>query len=375
MKRSYVVVTVSLLALAAVPLSGQQSTDVRLAVLFENYSFESGLPYKSLSEVTVPVGIDLGLGRVGSLALSGGWTSVSLNDEDADPGDQKQPSLMDTEARLSLNVIPGNLVLLANGAIPTGVKTVHRDELSILGAIASDVIGLAASQLGTGGNVGGGFVGAIPLGRWALGLGGTYKQPLSYVPVIGETDELKPGAEFRTRAGVEGPIGRRSYLRVAGIYAMRSKDAVGDEPQHGIGNRIVGYVSLNQGIGSSSLVLYGFDVFRSDAQVEPTAIGAAVLPRGNLIVAGARWAFNMGSGATLSPRAEFRLSAQAPDTLDNALALRGRSIRGGLDLRAQLSSVASLVFQVDGITGFVREAGENVGLKGFRVAVHTEFRP
>jgi len=207
-------------------------------------------------------------------------------------------------------------------------------------------------------------------------LGGTYKLPLTYVPVSDRGDELKPGQEFRFRAGLEGPIGRRSYIRIAGIYAMRSKDELDSETQNGVGNRIVGYVSLNQGLGQTTLVLYGFDVFRSDPQIEPTAIGAAILPRGNLTAAGLRWTVPLASGISVGPRAEFRYSLRALDDTDTALRKAGQSVRFGVDLRNQVNPQLAIVVQGDGITGELADPNRMmVGFQGFRFAVHTEITP
>ena len=99
---------------------------------------------------------------------------------------QNIAGMLDTEARLSINLVSGRLVALATGAIPTGTKTVQQEQLSVLGAISSDVIGFSASNLGSGGHVGAGFVGATPVGKFALGYGATFRLPLSYTPITGQ---------------------------------------------------------------------------------------------------------------------------------------------------------------------------------------------
>jgi hypothetical protein len=380
MRPTYLVVTASLLAAAGAPIYAQGTVEIRAAGFYESYAFDTdvgSLQLKNISEMAVPVGVDVRLGRVGTLALSSGWANVQLTSKNPSVlPDQTISGIIDTEARLSLDLIPGRLMLLMNGAIPTGVKTVTENELAILGALTSDIIGFSAPQLGSGGNVGGGFAGAVPVGRFAIGLGGTYRLPLTYVPVSDRAEELKPGQEFRFRAGLEGPIGRRSYIRFAGIYAMRSKDEIDAELGNGVGNRIVGYLSLNQGVGSSTLILYGFDVFRSDPQIEPTATGAAVLPKGNLTAAGMRWTFPLAPGTSLGPRAEFRYSLTANSETDVTLRKAGQSIRAGLDLRRQVNQQFAIVLQADGVTGKLADIDRTmVGIQGFRVALHTEITP
>ena len=161
------------------------------------------------------------------------------------------------------------------------------------------------------GSVGGGFVAAIPVGSWAIGFGATANNQLSYEPVA-TLGELKPGFEIRVRAGLQGAIGRRTYLRVATIFARKAKDELSGAVQNGIGNRIIGYFSLNQAISRGSLTLYAFDVFRADPQLEPTAAGAAVLPKGNLLATGFRFSYPVSPTFSLTPRAEYRVSRRAP---------------------------------------------------------------
>ena len=370
-------------ALAALPLvaAAQIRVDARSSVFYESYTFDTLIVFNRVSELTVPVGVNIRFGTAATMSLSGGYAQVDLRTADpAQLANQTISGPLDTEARLSLNVVPGKLVALFTGVIPTGTKAVQLEELAVLGAISSDVIGFASSNLGTGGNVGGGFAGAIPVGKFALGFGATYKQPMAYVPVLGETDQLKPGGELRLRSGLEGSVARRTYMRLAGIYVRTQKDkialpGVGDSTKHGVGNRIIGYVSVNQGLGAGSVTLYGFDVFRGDPQIEQTAQGAALLPRGNLLAVGGRIDWPVGQRLIMSPQAELRLSAAAPDTTVTALERLGQSLRIGTDVRFDEASTASLVLQGGVVTGYVVQSGTNVKLSGYRVSLHLELRP
>jgi hypothetical protein len=369
-----------MLAIAGIPLQAQSTVEVRAAGFYESYTFDTdagSLQLKQIDELSVPVGIDVHFGRIGDLTISSGYAHVKLTSKNPSIlPDQTISGILDTEARLSLNLIPGNLLILVNGALPTGMKQVEEDELAVLGALSSDIIGFASPQMGSGGNVGGGFAGAFAVGRFALGVGGTYRLPLAYVPVSGRDQELKPGQEFRFRAGLEGPLSRRTYLRIAGIYARRLKDEINSALQNGVGDRMVGYLSLNQGIGRSTLILYGFDVFRSNPRIEETVTGAAILPRGNLLAAGMRWTFRVGRNTTLGPRGEFRLSHTAADESDVTLRYTGYSTRAGLDLRQQFNQQLAVVLQAGGIAGAMADINRTmVDFRGFRVALHTEVTP
>ena len=368
------------LAALAPGLSAQIRVDARSSVFYESYSFNT-LLLSRVSELTVPVGVNVHLGTTGTLALSGGYAQVDLETRDQSQlANQSVAGPLDTEARLSLNVVPGKLVALLTGVVPTGTKTVQLEELSILGAISSDVIGFAASNLGSGGNVGGGFAGAIPMGRFALGLGATYKQPMGYTPVLGETEQLKPGGEIRLRSGLEGAVARRTYIRLAAIAVRTQKDkiavpGVGDSTKNGVGHRLIGYASVNQAVGAGSITLYGYDVFRGDPQIEQTAQGAAILPRGNLIAAGGRVDWPLGQRVVVSPQGEFRRSAAAPSDSVTALEKLGQSLRVGADVRLQVAPKAALVLQGGAVTGHVLQAGTRVNLSGYRASLHLELRP
>jgi hypothetical protein len=348
----------------------------RAAYFAESYSFDEGLAYKTVSEYTVPVGLNASLGRRIDLALSTGYVIVRL--ESAVPDqlpDQRLSGIIDTEARLSYNVIPGRLVIFGTGVIPTGIQTVNTQQLSILGAIASDLIGFTATTLGTGGTVGGGFAGAMPVGKFALGISGTYTNPMSYVPVVGDSKALIPGAEVRLRAGLEGPLGRRTYLRTALIYAGRQQDVVGAETQNGVGDRFIGYISANHNLGPGTVTLFAFDVFRNSPTLEPGLVGAAILPRGNLLALGGRYDWRLGFETTVAPRVEFRVSTAAPLEGDTKLLLAGQSLRYGLDIRRQFGRSLVGALQADALSGYIVQGGERIGMNGFRVSAHLEWSP
>jgi len=364
-----------LIALAGMRSNAQQSAEVHTAGFYESYSFDEGLGFDRLTEATIPLGIGIPIGRWGSVALSSAWVNVEL-EAAGDGSSETIRGLIDTDVRLSVNVLPGRLVLLAGGIVPTGIQTVDAGELGILGAIASDVIGLATNELGTGGSAGLGFAGAVPVGQFALGISSTVNTSFAYQPVSDTSARLRPGDELRVRAGLEGPLARRSYLRLAGVATVSAKDQVDGSPVNTAGNRLTGYLSFNQGIAATTLIVYAFDVYRTDPHIESTALGTAALPPGNLFGAGLRWDVLLGRMWTLTPTAEFRNSQLAPfDEPDGPLELAGRSLRAGIDLATRISRSLRVVVQAEGLTGFIVEQGNRVDMTGFRVALHGEFRP
>ena len=374
MKRAAIGLIVPALALWAGRSDCQQAIGVHTAGFFESYKFDEGLGFNRLTQFTVPLGFDLRLGRWGDFAASTSWVYTRLESAVSSDADEEMKGLTDSDFRLSLNLVPSRLMLVVGGVVPTGIETVDPRDLAVLGAISSDIIGLISNELGTGGRVAMGFIGALPVGRYALGLGATVDNSFAYRPVSDTTAQLKPGNQLRIRMGFEGPLGQRSYLRFAGVYAVRSKDKLDGNPVNSIGNRITGYLSVNHGIGSSALIFYGFDVYRADPQLEPTAVGSAVLPAGNLLAVGFRWNVPVARVWSITPRAEFRNSHLVPlEEPNGSMRLAGRSLRGGFDFGRTLGRNFSLVLQGDGVTGFVVQEGSRVNLNGFRVGLHGQL--
>ncbi len=357
------------------PVLAQGQVGSRTAVICENYSLGDGLGFSDISEITVPVAFTARLGTFGTLTASSGYVAITVKQDGQE--DLTLSGLVDTEGRLSINIMRDRLVFLVTGAAPTGMGTIDQTKVAILPAIATDVIGFASGELGAGGRVGTGFAGAFPVGRMALGVGATFQQTFSYDPVEGVPTTLKPGSEVRLRTGLEGPVGPRSYLRMAAILSIRQKDQINDQTVNGVGNRLTGYVSFNQGLGSTSLTLYTFGVSRSDPRLESTALGAAVLPRGNLLAVGGEWSLRLSREVELAPTAQYRVSNAAPDATTSELEKLGNTLRFGLKLRATAGRNTTLVLQANRLTGELRQFGGATpfsDVSGFRAAVHLEVR-
>jgi hypothetical protein len=373
------------LVLGGGPLAGQFPIKVTIGGSAESYAFDPGfgpepgqVEYTQVTQIAAPLGVSVPLGRHGDLTISTGFVRVWLNSRfPQELENQDLTGALDTEMRLSWNVIPNRVIVFANGVIPTGTATVEEGQLNILGVSASDVIGFRIPTVGTGGGGGGGFGAAVPIsGSWSAGIGGSVRVPLAYQPLTDATDKIKPGTDLRLRAGIEGSIARRTYLRIAGVFARQGDYVVADTGRSRVGNRIMGHLSLNQGLGNGALTVYAFDVFRGT----PELVGATVLPRGNLFGAGARYELALGSRFLVVPRGEFRVSEQAAID-DDAMRKAGQSWRLGADLQYSLSGPLRVILQGDGVIGSLRPitgaepSGELPGFSGWRAGLFLEWRP
>ena len=366
------------LFLMASELSAQGGLSVNSALLFERYSFDSGLSYSEVSEFSIPVTFMAPVGNRANLTVSGGFTRVSIvGSPEASQEDQSVSGLFDTEARLVVALVPDRFNLLMTAVVPTGMEALDIGEEAVLRALSSQVIGFSTTSLGSGGGAGAGFVGAIPLGEMALGFAGSYTHSLAYSPVVGQDGEWKPGGEVRVRAGLEGTVGPRSYLRLAAIVGARQKDLVDGEETGSVGKQIHAYASLNHGIESGSFTVFAVNSYRSAPQIEPTAVGAVLMPKGNLLSLGARMEIPVARETRLVPRVEYRRLMEAPrdGTGEGGLESAGSTFRVGADVRFPLTRNLAVVAEGNGLFGNVGDGeGSTVGVNGFRAGLHLEVR-
>ena len=276
-------------------LYGQSPITVNSGLLYEKYEFDDGLTFTGVSQFSIPVTFGTAVGGRGELTLSSGLTKIDLTaSETGGQADRSLSGIVDTEARLVLQLVPDRFSLLLSAVAPTGIESLEVEEGPILTALSSQVIGFSTASLGTGGAGGAGFAAALPAGEMAFGVSASYTQAFAYAPVLGQDGEWKPGGELRVRAGLEGPVGSRSYLSVASVYAKRQKDQVEGVDQGAVGSRLHAYVALNTGVGTGTLTLYAFDSYRSAPQLEATPLGQVVLPKGNLLALGGKAAIPVG---------------------------------------------------------------------------------
>ena len=377
MRSSITLFFIALLALPAPALS-QMREGGNLAVLYESYSFDDGLGYSDISELTLPLTVSADLGGRAWLTLSSGFTSIRLTGDPAfGREDQEMSGLVDTEARAVVELIPGRLNFLATATAPTGMEAMEIGEEVILSALSSQVMGLSTTNLGGGGRAGGGFVGAIPVGRMALGLAGTYTHSMAYNPVVGQDTEWKPGGEIRLRAGLEGTVSTGRYLRLTAIFASRQSDQLDGQDRGEVGQQFHIYGALNQSLGTSSLTLYAFDSYRSAPQIEATSVGALWVPKGNLAALGAKMEIPVGRQSRLVPKAEFRTYSEAPraEGGSGSMESAGTTFRLGADFKQPLRPGLALVVEANGLFGNVGAGeGSTVGVRGFRGGIHLEYR-
>jgi len=374
--------------LAAVALAilfpGASSAQVEVRAnggpIWESYSFDEGLAYQDLSEFSFPVVVDVRFGERASLVLSSGFASVGASAVAGTSAEDVSISgILDTEARLTYEVLPRTLSLIVSGVLPTGITEVATAQSSALGLIASEVLDFSMVRLGSGGGFGVGFVGAVPVGELALGLGATFNASGEFAP-IAQGPDYQPGTEFRIRAGLEGPVARSTYLRVAGIYALRGEDEVGGVSPGEPGGQFSLYGAVEQGLGSSTLGAYGFFSGRSEPGLGQTPVGLNILPESRTFALGTFLTVPVRRTDLLTPRIEYRTNSVVPlAEPGGSFETLGRGFRIGADYRYALPGASDLVVHGDYFTGDVGDPvaagiGELVGVGGYRMGLRLEWR-
>lgn len=356
------------------------------AIIWDRYGFDEGVNLGGLgaldavSELSIPVTVSFPVHERAGLTVSSGYARVTL---DGSRGSTSVAGPTDLEARLTLQVLPDRLSVFATTALPTGTESVAPSETPLLAVLVADVLSFSTQRLGGGGSGGIGVAGAFPVGELAFGWAGSFTAYGGFEPLTGSGLEYVPGNEIRLRAGVEGSVAPRTYVRAAGILARRGEDQIADNAAPQVGIRASVYASVEQAVGRGTLTLYAFDAYRARPTLEQTSLGLAALPRGNLIAFGAQGAIPLGGDLRLAPKLELRRSWQAPDAQDGQLEGLGSSVRIGADLSRRINDRMSLVVEGDLVLGSVEAAvfrtegaaDGSTGLRGLRLGTHLSFRP
>src|ERR1051326_748848 len=335
MMRPRVIIAVLGLAVPSLAAAQAGTTAARSGVVFESYSFGSGLAFTRISELTIPITLTQRIGSRFAFDIGTAFASASVEQSNGKTLDHS--GLVDTDLRATISVIPGRLIFNLVGTIPTGATAVPDTTIPLFGVTATDLLGFTTPGFGSGGGVSAGFASAFKMGNsWAVGTGGSYHYGAGYTPGGGAT----------------------------------AANDLGGAAQSTIGDRVLAYAAMSTPLGNSSLQLYGWEMMRMSATA-----GTVAVPRGNVLAIGARMDRPVSAKATLSPLVEFRheLTGATDTTGKSSLALLGYLLRTGTDLRHRLSSRATGVVQAQVAFGTLHDGATSVSLFGPRLGAYIEW--
>jgi hypothetical protein len=306
---------VASVALLPAPLRAQAGSQVAgvaalSGVEARGLSFQSGLGIKSVTEVAVPFGVAWTASRQLSFDLGGRYAHASRSDSS---GSTSISGLTDIQVRGVYQIVQDVAVLTVAATLPTGKTKLTASQLPVAGVIASDLLPFPVANFGSGFNVTTGLALAVPVGGWAIGLAGSYRQNGSYTPLADTSLSYKAGGEFRIRAGVDRLVGQ-SRVSLGFTYSTFGEDDFGTSPIFQSGKRYIGQASWSFPIGNVGLSLYAWDLYRGNGTVP---ISGATTDKRNVLALGSVASIQMGR-SVLRPQIEYRAHRMGPSQLSSA---------------------------------------------------------
>ena len=221
-----------LLATLAAPLAVGQSSStlyvsserqpIRVSVegLYQQFSDDG----EDISEVSVPFGLYLPIGKAVGLSLQTNYATVSGSDVTSVSG------LGDAQfvASYFQAAGTGSLVLSVGVNVTTGKNALSFEEFQTSALAGQTAYDLRVPTFGQGIRVAPAFTYAFPVGeRVALGLGASYQYRGPYVPLDDLTDQYDPGEEILLTAGADLEITPTSSFSVDLSYGVNGTDTFG----------------------------------------------------------------------------------------------------------------------------------------------------
>jgi hypothetical protein len=272
-------------------------------------SFQSGLGIKSVTEVAVPFGVVWTASPRLSLDLGGRYATASRSDSS---GSTSISGLTDIQARGVYQIVRDIAVFTVAATLPTGTTKLTAAQLPVAGVIASDLLPFPVANFGSGFNVTTGLALAVPVGGWAIGVAGSYRQNASYTPLADTSLSYKAGGEFRVRAGADRIVGQ-SRISLGFTYSTFGEDDFGSSPIFQSGRRYIGQASWSFPIGNLGLALYAWDLYRANGTVS----GGSMTERRNVLALGGVASLQIGRNM-LRPQIEYRVHTIGVSQLSNA---------------------------------------------------------
>lgn len=279
--------------------------DAVVGVSFRTVTFGTGFGVKSLTELAVPLGLTIPVGR--RVTLDAGTYYVNAKRTDESDSSATISGLTDVVIRGAFQLKPDVAVLTAAVSIPTGQASLDQGQVLLAGATATDLIPFPVQNFGSGFSMTTGLALATPLGAWAVGLAGSVRVNGSYEPFMGDTTSLSPGAEMRVRVGADRIVGQGRFS-LGLTFSNFSTDELGGTSLKP-GSRIIPQVSWSFPVGNNNLSLYAWNIYRN-VKEDTLTLNA----KENTLSIGAMMAIRTGRN-TLRPQIEYRQAWRGPGGL------------------------------------------------------------
>lgn len=272
-------------------------------------SFASGLGVKTVTEIAVPFGLLWPASARLSFDVGGRYASVTSKSESDSVFTIS--GLTDIQARAVYQIVPDLAVLSVAANLPTGKTKLTAGQLIAAGAIASDLLPFPVSNFGSGFNVTTGLALAVPVGGWAVGVAGSYRQNSGFTLLADTTAcpvnagrascSYTAGGEFRLRLGADRIVGQ-SRVSLGFTYSSFGEDEFGSSPIFQSGKRYISQASWSFPVGNVGLALYAWDLYRANGSAP---VNGSTTEQRNVLALGGVASIQIGKNV-LRPQIEYR---------------------------------------------------------------------
>jgi hypothetical protein len=274
-------IPIALLVAGALPAQSWRESSVRFGP--QSYSYRIKTPVnETVSELAFPFFVTVPVLR--SLTVDVGTAYAMAHYQrrlnDSTTTTSELSGLTDTQLRANYAFGQDFVVFTAGLNLPTGSATVTPAQLDAATRIGSDFLMFPISGFGSGLGMTGGVAIAKPAGDWNLGFAASMRQATEYEPFKdagGVATKFTPGAEIRTRLGVDHPFGT-GRMSVGFTYSKFGDDKA-NSATFNTGDRFIGQVAVSSSLKSGTdYTLVVWNLFRTSG----TLINGSASPSANI---------------------------------------------------------------------------------------------
>lgn len=333
----------------------------------QRYTFGSGTSLRSITQVAVPIGLVIPLGRRVSVDIgtSYAWTKVELQDGTT----PELASLTDTQIRVAWLLGRDAAVLSLMVNLPTGAEQTTLGEFSASSAVSTNFLPFPVHTYGTGAAVTGGVALARPWGAWNVGIAGSVRVNGAYQPFSNPPEAIhyRQAIEGRLRVGFDRLVGSSRLALGATVGTFGTDEFTNGAGttvgQYQPGTRLIGEAVLTSPLGRGTITAFVWDYFRSAG--EDKDLGTAANQE-NILTAGVQGAWRLAGKMSVMPSLEGRW--WSPQQGGGLLAIAAAALP--LQLSRAITLVPELRFdvgsleRVDGQRSSVTGWGGSLFLRG-----------
>jgi hypothetical protein len=254
------------LALGSATLPAQDSS--RTTVLFQptatTYTFGEGTAARTVEQAAMPLAFVFPIHRRFTMdfTTAAAYTRVVHGDSTV----SEIYGATDSQLRANVHLLMDRLMLTLGINGPSGQYYVDSTQLEAAARIGNDFLFYPISSMGNGAGATAGLALGVQLFNWNVGLGGSLRKSMEFVPFGSGTEEFRyqPGDETRLRLTAE----RALWVGTASLGVTYSTfgDEVADATTYATGDRTITSAAWSLPIWKVNLLLNAWNLARDKGQ-------------------------------------------------------------------------------------------------------------